>query len=274
MPDHAARSPLSLAEKSGAVLLLLGYGLLPFHPGLAIAVFGLFPLLCLTAPFCPRFAFFLPIVCRGTGKAGRSSVAITLDDSPNPASTPVLLELLARYGLTATFFVIGDKAARHPELVSAILAGGHSIGNHSARHDPLLMLRSQDTLRRDILRTQEVLRRQGVVPRVFRPPAGITSSRLKRVLEEMDLTVVNYSCQAFDRGNRNITNLAEKILSRLRPGGIVMLHDLPPKNQDMAQWQAELERIFSVVRSNDNVVSLEEMIGQPVMERLPPGPLP
>lgn len=257
---------LSLAEKAGAIALLCAGLFFFFSPGLAILPLSLFLLLCLAAPFFPEFEFFLPVISQGNPE-GRH-VALTFDDGPSPVSTPILLDLLARHKLQATFFVVGEKAAKHPELIAAIIAHGHSIGNHSLRHDPLLMLRTPKTLQKDIHATQDILKNNGIRPLVFRPPVGITNPRLKRVLARENLIAITYSCRAFDCGNRNIRNLANKILRRLGPGGIIMLHDLPPKRQaSLGYWQKELERLFAALQENYQVVSLETLIQQPVMSR-------
>ena len=133
----------------------------------------LFLICCLAAPFFPRLSFFLPIVSRG-GK-GAKGVALSFDDGPDPEVTPLVLELLARRNLSATFFVTGAAAQRHPEIVQAILAAGHTVGNHSYSHFPFLMLKGRAVLRREIEAAQEVFLRFGIVPLAFRPPVGITN---------------------------------------------------------------------------------------------------
>ena len=174
MNSRVARS-LCLAEKTGGTALLaavpLGCSTVPQAAAIPLA---LFLLACLIAPFLPRWSFFLPLISRG-GRNARG-VALTFDDGPFPASTPMLLDLLARHRLPATFFVIGRQAAAHPELIAAILAHGHTIGNHSSRHDNLLMLRSSKALADDIRATQEILAGMGIRPLLFRPPIGITST--------------------------------------------------------------------------------------------------
>jgi len=224
----------------------------------------LFLLLCLAAPFFPGFSFFLPVISKG--KAAGDNVCLTFDDGPSPSSTPVILELLARHKLVATFFVVGEKAAKYPQLIEDIISAGHAIGNHSWDHDPLLMLRSQGKLQEDICNTQEVLVKLGVRTHVFRPPAAVTGPRLGQVLTSEGLVTITYSCRAMDRGNRNIRNLAAKIFNRLQPGDIIMLHDLVPYREgQMDCWQKELEMLFSGLREKYNIVSLEQIIQQPVM---------
>lgn len=232
-------------------------------PSLAVLPLAFFLLLCAVASFFPGLSFYLPIISRG--QRGIKTVALTFDDGPSPSSTPLLLDLLARHQLPATFFLIGAKAARYPELVAEILDRGHSVGNHSWSHDYFLMLRSGKTLRADIHNTQEILKKTGIQPLVFRPPVGITGSRLGEVLAEEGLITVTYSCRAFDRGNRNIHHLADKILRRLRPGDIIMLHDLPTyRKTESDDWVKELEHLFAVLAKSYNVVPLAEIINRPV----------
>ena len=262
---------LSPAEITGVIALLLAFSLSLLSLNLAILTLSLFLLLCLSAPFFSGYGFFLPVISRGS-PAG-NQVALTFDDGPSPSSTPVLLDLLARHKLSATFFVVGQQAAKYPNLIAAILAQGHAIGNHSLRHDPLLMLRTSKTLQEDIHTTQEILKKLGVTPLVFRPPAGITNPRLKRVLAREKLLAINYSCRAMDGGNRNIRNLAGKILQRLRSGDIIMLHDLPPQQQGLSgYWQQELDRLFAALKDSYQVVALGEIIEHPVMMRESDGP--
>lgn len=262
MPRRPAKP--SPAEISGVAALLLALLLSLFSPTLAMLPLALFLLSCLAAPFLAGYGFFLPVISRGSPEG--KQVALTFDDGPWPASTPILLDLLARHNLQATFFVVGRQAEKHPELIAAILAQGHTIGNHSLRHDSLLMLRRPKTLQEDIHATQEILQKSGITPCVFRPPAGITNPRLKQVLALENLLAVNYSCRAMDGGNRNIDNLAEKILKRRRPGDIIMLHDLPPQGKALTSiWQKELDRLFAALQANGQVVSLEKIIRHPVM---------
>jgi peptidoglycan/xylan/chitin deacetylase (PgdA/CDA1 family) len=200
------------------------------------------------------------------GKQGAGGIALTFDDGPFPASTPVLLDLLAKYQLPATFFVVGNNAAAHPELIAAILAQGHTIGNHSSHHDNLLVLRGCRALTEDIRTTQEILMRAGIRPLVFRPPIGITSPRLKPVLASLGLQTVTFSCRIFDLGNRRVRHLAARVLTHLRPGDILLLHDNPPLSEETkVEWYKELDRLFSTLHQWRCVVPLAALIDQPVM---------
>jgi peptidoglycan/xylan/chitin deacetylase (PgdA/CDA1 family) len=256
----------SLAEKFGGMVLLLA-GLLSFiAPLWAVVLLSSFLVLCGAAPFFPGTGFYLPVISRG--KPAGNSIALTFDDGPSPESTPIVLALLARYKLPATFFVIGSQAEQYPELIQRIVDEGHSVGNHSWGHDSLLMLRSEQRLAGDIRRTQEVLLKTGIRPLVFRPPVGITGPRLGPALDTLGMFVVNFSCRGFDRGNRNINNLADKVLKRLQPGDIVLLHDsIPLSAADKKQWQNELDLLLKKLSAQYTTVPLEDLTGRPVMEK-------
>lgn len=258
-------SRFSQAEKLAALAWLVALPLFFFSTTLALLPLILFLMACLIAPFCPRWSFFLPLI--SSGKAGCKGIALSFDDGPSPLSTPIILTLLKRYNYPATFFVIGEKAEQYPELITAILAQGHSIGNHSWNHDNLLMLRSPKHLRQDIQKTQAVLAQHGIRPQLFRPPAGISSPRLHTVLRKEQLLTVTFSCRAFDRGNKRIHGLAERILSCLDPGAIILLHDLPPATETAnRQWQQELSQLFDTLqKSTLPVLPLSELIDTVVM---------
>ena len=249
---------MSQAEKTGMVALLLAALLALIHVSLALVPLLCFVLISFAAPFFPRWSYYLPIISRG--HTNEQVVALTFDDGPSPASTPFILDLLKRFNFKATFFVVGKKAAQYPELITAIAAGGHAIGNHSWSHDNLLMLRSTKQLSEDIQKTQNILQAAGVRPTLFRPPAGISNPRLKTVLRSEKLQIVNFSCRAFDRGNKSVDGLAERILTCVRPGAILLLHDICPAiTRDATCWKEELQLLFSSLqREGYDIAELEK----------------
>jgi peptidoglycan/xylan/chitin deacetylase (PgdA/CDA1 family)/SAM-dependent methyltransferase len=225
-----------------------------------------FLLACAFAPFLPRLGFFLPIV--GRGKPGEKGVALTFDDGPDPEVTPLLLDLLDRHSVPSTFFVTGERAARHPTILRDILSRGHTIGNHSYHHFPFLMLKGMRTLRREIETTQSVLAGFGIVPLAFRPPAGIVNSRLWRVLLEQGMFCVNYSCRAVDFGNRRVSHLSGKVLKGVSPGDIIALHDVAPRHARTERLIAEFDALLRGLKEKGlEVVPLDRLIGREVMRR-------
>jgi peptidoglycan-N-acetylglucosamine deacetylase len=259
-------------QKISLAVLVCALGMALVDPRLTLIPAALFLLLCLVAPFLFRFSFYLPIISRGG--TGQRVVALTFDDGPDPATTPHLLSLLAAHDSPATFFVVGQRAAAYPELIQAVLDAGHTIGNHSFRHDSLVAFRGPKKIAEEILMAQRVLEDLGVTPMVFRPPVGITYPGLAKVLERLGLVAVTFSCRAWDRGNRSIGRLAERILGRARPDDIIMLHDHPPVHrQNVSQWLAEVEAILSGIPRKGLVIRpLSELIGRSVDRR--PGHAP
>jgi len=261
----SGKLPLSTAERVGIGSLLIAILLLFFDVWLSVIPLAGFILLCAAAPFFPRFGFYLPVISRGV--SNKKAVALTFDDGPDPLVTPQVLQLLLKHQVKATFFVTGKKAAEHPELIKEILFNGHSIGNHSYIHDNLIMFRRRKTIANEIESAQNVLSDFGIIPLAFRPPVGITGPRLRPALLNSGMYIVNFSCRAYDGGNRWIKNISKKILKRIRPGDIVVLHDVRPHKQFLfTYWLNEMDLIVSGLKEKGlAVLPLAEIIGRPVM---------
>jgi len=262
---HSKRYALSLAEWAGLIALPGAALLIMVDVRLSVLLMAGFLILCLAAPFFPRFSFYLPIISRGA--PDRKAVALTFDDGPDPMSTPYLLDLLRKHRVKATFFVTGQKAAEYPEIMKEILVQGHSVGNHTYTHNNLVMFGSCKTIITEIETAQNVLNDFGVLALAFRPPVGITGPKLWPALKKTDRYIVNFSCRAFDGGNRWIKGLSQKILKRIGPGDIVLLHDVRPhKPFFLDDWLSEMERILSGIKNKGLAVwPLAELIGRPVM---------
>lgn len=238
------------------------------HERLCVVPLGIFVGCCLAAPFFPRIGFFLPVISRGC--TGRNMVALTFDDGPDPVTTPLILALLKKQKTSAAFFVIGEKAQRHPELMREILSCGHAVGNHSYSHDVLLMLRSRRTLASEIRTAQQAMSAFDIRPLVFRPPAGITNPKLGSVLRQQGLQCLTFSCRGFDAGNRRIKGLAARILKKVRPDDIILLHDCMPRDPaTVERWLNEIEELLAgLAERNLDLAPLEHLIGRPICSRL------
>lgn len=196
----------------------------------------------------PRLAMFVDVLCRGP--AGARGVALTFDDGPHPEHTPCVLELLERAGFKATFFLIGRKAAAHPELVRAIAAAGHLIGVHGHAHDRLLPLRRPSAVADDIAAAIAIIEAiTGQRPTLFRPPVGLTSPRIERALRQFDLNVVGFSVRALD-GWRGASpkRVVARVVPRLRDGAIVLLHDAAERDDFLPACIAALPPILEAMR--------------------------
>jgi peptidoglycan/xylan/chitin deacetylase (PgdA/CDA1 family) len=269
MKDEGEKIPyVSPATATGFISIALSCVLFFFHAGLAAIPLGVFVFLCVSAPFFPSRGFFLPVFSRG--HTGKPFVSLTFDDGPDPLTTRPLLQLLERHNAKACFFVTGERAALYGNLIKDILEPGHDIGNHSYHHDPLLMLRRTTTLYREIESAQLLLRHFGISPAAFRPPVGATNPRLANVLLQQKLYCINFTCRAFDGGNSNVHKLSERILKKVKPDDIILLHDVRPKEEmHMQIFLHEVDLILSGLKKKGlQVVPLAELLGRPVMSRI------
>ena len=158
--------------------------------------------------------------------------ALTFDDGPDPHTTPGLLEALAAHRARATFFLIGERVQVHPELVAAIVAGGHEIGNHMMR-DEVSARQSEAAFRDDLARTAELLAPYAPV-RWFRPGSGWFTPRMLRTAAAQGLHAVLGTLVAAHRGGPADARIGPRLLAGIRPGSIVVLHEGSAKRAGVA----------------------------------------
>ena len=158
--------------------------------------------------------------------AARKAIAITIDDGPDPAITPRVLELLAREGVRATFFCVGEQVDRYPELCRAIVAGGHAVENHTFRHSLGFALFGIGAIVREASAAQaSIARATGTTPLFFRAPAGLRSPLLQPALCRIGLQLASWTRRGFDTRERDADKVLRRLLSRLGAGDILLLHD-------------------------------------------------
>jgi peptidoglycan-N-acetylglucosamine deacetylase len=169
----------------------------------------------------------LPAVAWRRGPAGRNQVALTFDDGPDPAATPRLLRLLATRGVRATFFLIGERAVRHPDVVRAIADAGHEVGNHTWRHRNAWLL-TPAAAAREITEGARILGDLlGRSPRLYRPPWGIVNAAALTTARRLRLVTVLWSVQHEGLWPRSPSAQLRHVAGRLHDGAIVDLHDAP-----------------------------------------------
>ena len=184
-------------------------------------------------------------------------VALTFDDGPHPEHTPKILDVLARHGVKATFFVIGERAEAHPEIVRRIIAEGHLVGNHTYSHSNRFPWMRDEKMREDIHWCDVVLQRiTGRTPVLFRPPFGVTNPPLARAIGNR-YTVAGWDVRSLDTMAKwPRTRVFERVCRRLRPGSVVLMHD------DRPEGDALLEMILTHLEQNDYmVVRFDKLFG-------------
>lgn len=158
--------------------------------------------------------------------AARHQFAITIDDGPDPAVTPAVLDILDAHDARATFFCIATRAQAHPALCREIVARGHSVQNHSHHHVHTFSLLGRTGFAREIGSAQRALADiTGVEPRFFRAPAGLRNPLLDGVLHRLDLTLVSWTRRGFDTRRGDAARVLASLTRDLQAGDIVLLHD-------------------------------------------------
>ena len=157
--------------------------------------------------------------------ARRREIALTIDDGPDPEVTPAVLDLLDRHQVKATFFCIAERASRYPDLCRDIVARGHDVQNHSARHRHNFSLLGPRGFLRELQAAQQTLTTiAGVTPRFFRAPAGLRNPFLGPVLDRLGLTLAAWTRRGFDTRS-NAAAVSRRLLPAVKPGAILLLHD-------------------------------------------------
>lgn len=211
---HAAAA-LGLAAHPASWPWALG-GVLANHAALGAA--GLLPRSRLLGPNLVR----LPEAARRRGE-----VALTFDDGPDPDVTPRVLDILAAHGATASFFLIGRRAARHAPLARELVRRGHSAENHTHRHPYAFAALPPPAMRREIAAAQDAIAAAaGAEPRFFRPPAGLRSPPLDPALAAAGLLHATWTRRGFDSVSRDPEAVSRRLVGRgLAAGDILLLHD-------------------------------------------------
>ncbi|MBI3476829.1 MAG: polysaccharide deacetylase family protein [Acidobacteria bacterium] len=161
-----------------------------------------------------------------TGLArGSKQIALTYDDGPNDPYTLKLLEVLARHEVRATFFMIGRYVRQRPDIVRAVAAAGHTIGNHTTTH-PLLTLQSAAQTRVELMECRAALTDAiGEHSNFFRPPFGGRRPATLRIARELGLQPVMWNVTGYDWNAPPAATIERKVASQIRGGDVVLLHD-------------------------------------------------
>jgi peptidoglycan/xylan/chitin deacetylase (PgdA/CDA1 family) len=215
---------LSAVVHLGAVVALL---VAPAHWLWVLAVLALNHACLTAAGLWPRCsALGTNMLCLPAAAVARREVALTIDDGPDPAVTPAVLDQLDAAGARATFFCIADRARAHPELLREIVRRGHSVQNHTERHRHDFSLLGPRGFAREIAAAQATfLAVAGLRPTLFRAPAGLRNPFLAPVLHREGLTLTSWTRRAYDTRESDPARVLARLTRGLAAGDILLLHD-------------------------------------------------
>ncbi|MCX5712441.1 MAG: polysaccharide deacetylase family protein [Candidatus Omnitrophica bacterium] len=207
------------------------------------------------------------------GDKNQAKVALTFDDGPNEPYTSEIMDILKKYNVKATFFVLGKNVERYPDTVKRIVKEGHIIGNHTYDH-PYLLIQSKAHVKYEIERTEEaIFKATGIKPYLFRPPYGLSSNWLYRAVQGWGYVSVEWSVTGNNGGKEIRPDTIEKdILSRVTNGAIILLHDGNRliKGADRSHVVKALPVIIESLRAKGyQLVTVPELLGleQPSLDK-------
>ena len=182
-------------------------------------------------------------------RRGRKVVYLTFDDGPIPEVTPWVLDTLDHYGVKATFFLVGDNVARHPELFEEIKRRGHAFGNHSMHHLQGMKVTTTRYLR-DITEAAKL-----IDSTLFRPPHGIMRTRQGKALKK-HYNIIMYDVISRDYSKKlSPERVLENVKRYARNGSIIVFHDSLKAEKNMRyampraiEWLKEQGYEFDVLR--------------------------
>ena len=156
-------------------------------------------------------------------KKNRKVVALTFDDGPNPATTNQALDTLSKYGIKATFFVLGKNVSGNEEILKRMKSDGHVIGNHSWSH-PVLSKLSLDEAKKQITDTEDALTKVlGSSSKLMRPPYGAITDDIRNSL---DLSFIMWDVDSLDWKSKNEASILTEIQRQVKNGSIILMHDI------------------------------------------------
>ena len=200
------------------------------------------------------FNFHVKAFCNNAFET-QQNIAITFDDGPSP-NTLLVLDLLKKHEVKATFFCIGKNIEKHPELLTKIIQEGHIVGNHSYSHSPFFDFFRTKRVLQELENTNALIQKiSGKKVQFFRPPFGVTNPSIRKALEVTKHLVIGWNIRSMDGLIKNENLIYKRIINRISPGSIILMHDTTLQSVNV------LEKVLLFLKENNyKVVSLEQLL--------------
>lgn len=155
----------------------------------------------------------------------KKQIALTFDDGPHPYRTPQILDILEKYDIKATFFLIGKNVEYYPDVVSREISLGHEIGNHTYSHAQLSKL-TEDKINEELSAFENALSKvSDYHASIIRPPCGCYSEALCTAANESNYKIILWSIDTKDWAHTPVDKIVENILTKVKSGDIILMHD-------------------------------------------------
>lgn len=155
----------------------------------------------------------------------KKQIALTFDDGPHPGRTPEILDILERYNIKATFFLIGENVEYYPDIVKREIASGHEVGNHTYSHATLNQL-TEVEIEEEILKFENALFKLTDYPLyLIRPPCGVLGENLKSTVGKSNYKIILWSIDTRDWAHTSVDDICNNIISNAKSGDIILMHD-------------------------------------------------
>lgn len=152
-------------------------------------------------------------------------IALSFDDGPLKGKTDKILDVLDRYDVKATFFMVGSQAEYCGETARRVVSEGHEVGNHTFNHKNLAAM-SKEELDREIATAEEaIFDACGYIPSLFRPPEGVCTEKIANAAKYRGYSIVMWSVDTLDWQGKSASEIASNVISNVSPGSVILMHD-------------------------------------------------
>ncbi len=189
----------------------------------------------------------------------KKQIALTFDDGPHPTLTPRILEILAKYNVPATFFMVGQNVLNYPDAARAVIEAGHEVGNHTFSHPHIANL-SEKAIFDEIGNCEDALEELCEYrPHLLRTPQGALTPSLERCLLDDDYILVLWSLDTRDWDNKSTAVVVRAVLENIKAGDIILMHDFIGHNSKTPE---ALEKIIPILLSQGyEFVTVSALLG-------------
>ncbi len=210
----------------------------------------------------PNYKKLYPDMFFLSGSVEGNKIALTFDDGPDNNFTPQILDILEKYNVPATFFLIGNRVKKHPDIVNRMVEEGHTIGNHTWSHVNLTKV-NDDVFFQEINNTNNIIAETtGLNPSLLRPPYGAISIEIMNKLKDINFKVIHWSVDSRDWIAMDFDKILINTLPAVKRNSILLFHSAGGENHDLSATVEVLPDIIKTLRMNGyTFIKLEELLG-------------